>query len=89
MGKPVLAVHSSCLYSGAWKAERRFWKLCEEWELLIEVRRMLDERRKVGGELVMRPHGSWCERRAWPPIPGLDMAVLELSEGTGGDSRLS
>lgn len=50
---------------------------------------MLDERRKVGGGLVMRPHGSRCDGRAWPPILGLGIAVLELSEGTGGDSRLS
>lgn len=85
----MLAVGSSCLYSGTWKAERRFWKLCEEWELLIEVRRMLDERRKVGGGLIMRPLGSWCDGRAWPPILGLGIAVLELLEDTGGDSRLS
>lgn len=57
--------------------------------MLIEVRRMLDERRKVGGSLVMRPHGSRCDGRAWPPKLGLDIAVLELSEATGGDSRLS
>lgn len=50
---------------------------------------MLDERRKVGGGLVMRLHGSRCDGRAWPPILGLGIAVLELSEGTGGDSRLS
>ena len=62
---------------------------CEEWELLTEVRRMLDERRKVGGGLVMRLHGSRCDGRAWPPILGLGIAVLELSEGMGGDSRLS
>lgn len=42
---------------GTEKAERRFWKLCEGWEWLTEVRRMHDEKREVGGGLVMRPRG--------------------------------
>lgn len=58
------------------------------WELLIEVRRMLDEERKVGGGLVMRPQGSECGGRAGPPVSGLGTAIIQLSEGPGGDSRL-
>lgn len=57
------------------------------WELLIEVRRMPNGERKVGGDLVMRPHGSKCDGTAWPPVSSLGTAVIELSEGPGVHAR--
>jgi hypothetical protein len=44
--------------------------------------------RKVGGGLVVRPHGSKCDGTAWPPVSRLGTAVIEPSEGPGVHARL-
>lgn len=56
--------------------------------VLVELRTIPDEDRKMGGGLVMRPHGSKCDGTAWPPMSRRGTAVLELSEGPGVHTRL-